>query len=48
MPKITCLCGQVIDLSQIPHQQGFKLVSESALETLLETIIDAYKEGSAS
>ena len=47
MPKITCICGEVINLSQIPHPQGFKIVSEEALETLVDNLIDAHKTSSS-
>ena len=42
MPKITCLCGEAINLSQIPSPQGFKIVSEKVFDTLVEKLVNAY------
>lgn len=47
MPKITCICGEIINLSQIPNQQGFKIISEQALETLADNLVDAHKNSTA-
>ncbi|MEQ8382143.1 MAG: hypothetical protein RH949_07210 [Coleofasciculus sp. A1-SPW-01] len=42
MPKLTCLCGENINLSPIPNPQGFKLVWEPLREKLIEELITAY------
>ncbi|HBE58618.1 MAG TPA: hypothetical protein DEG17_26620 [Cyanobacteria bacterium UBA11149] len=44
MPKLTCLCGENINLSPIPNPQGFKLVWEPLREKLIEEIINAYSK----
>lgn len=40
MPKLTCLCGDTIDLSTIPNPQGFRLLWEPLLETFVERLAD--------
>jgi hypothetical protein len=42
MPKLTCLCGENINLSPIPNPQGFKLVWEPLREKVIEELITAY------
>ncbi len=42
MPKLTCLCGENINLSPIPNPKGFKLVWEPLQEKLIEEAINAY------
>ena len=38
MPTLTCLCGESIDLSPIPNEQGFKLLWELIVEPLVEQL----------
>ena len=42
MPKITCICGEVINLSAIPNPAGFKILSEMVLETLIANLAKAH------
>ncbi len=42
MPQLTCLCGESISLSPVPHPQGFKLIWEPLREKLIEELITAY------
>ncbi|HAG80704.1 MAG TPA: hypothetical protein DCL61_05940, partial [Cyanobacteria bacterium UBA12227] len=42
MPKLTCLCGENINLSPIPNPEGFKLIWEPLREKLIEELITAY------
>lgn len=44
MPRLTCLCGYNVDLSQIPNPQGFKIISEPALEILTEKLAEAHRD----
>lgn len=47
MPKLNCICDETINLSPLPNPQGFKLISESGLEALVEGLERAH-EGAAS
>lgn len=47
MPKITCLCGEIINLSPIPNPQGFKLIWEPLREKLIEDLITAHKQAAS-
>ena len=44
MPKLTCLCGESINLSQIPNPHGFKLIPERVFDTLVERLVDVYAQ----
>lgn len=44
MPKIRCLCGETINLSQIPNEQGFKLIWEPMIEEFVDELISAHKQ----
>jgi hypothetical protein len=44
MPKLTCVCGEIINLSSIPNPAGFKIVSELVLETLIANLAKAHDE----
>lgn len=48
MPRITCLCGENINLSQIPNKQGFKLIWEPIREKLIEDLIAAYQQATSN
>jgi hypothetical protein len=41
MPKLTCACGTVIDLSVIPSPFGLKLVPEAGWEAMVDRVKDA-------
>jgi hypothetical protein len=41
MPILNCLCDRSINLSIIPNPQGYKLISEPLLETIIETLVAA-------
>ncbi len=41
MPRLTCPCGESIDLSPIPNPLGFKLLAEPVLEEVLEALAEA-------
>lgn len=48
MPKLTCLCGENINLSPIPNPQGFKLVWEPLREKLIEAALNAYSSAKSN
>ena len=48
MPKITCLCGENINLSPIPNQQGFKLIWELKIEKIMDELVAAHKEATSA
>jgi hypothetical protein len=41
MPRLTCPCGESIDLSPLPNPLGFKLLAEPVLEEVLEALGEA-------
>jgi hypothetical protein len=47
MPKITCLCGETINLSQIPNPHGFKVISERIFDALVEHLAEAYAQSAS-
>ncbi|MEH1778040.1 MAG: hypothetical protein V7K67_00410 [Nostoc sp.] len=44
MPKIRCLCDEVINLSVIPNKQEFKLIWEPLIETLIDSLVNAHRQ----
>ena len=44
MPKLTCLCGESINLSPIPNPDGLKLIPEQIFDTLVERLVEAYAQ----
>lgn len=42
MPKLTCLCGEIIDLSRIPNPNGFKIWNEAQYERFLEDVVELF------
>ena len=44
MPKLTCLCGEMISLSPIPNPQGFMIISERLVEPLIDALVKAHRE----
>lgn len=44
MPKLTCLCGESINLSPIPNPQGLKLIPEQIFDALVERLVEAYAQ----
>lgn len=44
MPKIRCLCGEMINFSIIPNPQGFKLIWEPLIEKLAENLVTAHQQ----
>lgn len=44
MPKIRCLCGEMINLSSIPNPQGFNLIWEPLIEKLAENLVNAHQQ----
>lgn len=44
MPKITCLCGEIINLFPIPNPQGFKLVWEPTIEKFVDELVSAHQQ----
>ena len=44
MPHLTCPCGEVVDLSQIPNPQSFKLLWEPSIEPLVAALVEAHQE----
>lgn len=44
MPKLTCLCGESINLSLIPNPHGLKLIPEQIFDTLVERLVEAYAQ----
>jgi hypothetical protein len=47
MPSIPCPCGSIIDLSEVPHPDGFRLVAETALEELVDSAETLHKEATS-
>lgn len=43
MPKLRCLCGEIINLSTIPCEQEFGLLPDTLLEPLVDKIVQAHK-----
>ncbi|AFY41154.1 hypothetical protein [Nostoc sp. PCC 7107] len=44
MPKISCICGGIINLSPIPNRQGFKLLWEPLIEKLADNLVAAHQQ----
>jgi hypothetical protein len=44
MPKLTCFCGENIDLSRIPNAQGFKILWEPRIEILIDAIVTLHRQ----
>lgn len=44
MPSIACACGSAIDLSQVPHSDGFSILPEFRLEDLTDSAESLHKE----
>ncbi|MDZ8184066.1 MAG: hypothetical protein RMX96_04285 [Nostoc sp. ChiSLP02] len=44
MPKIRCLCDEVINLSVIPNKQEFKLIWEPLIEKLIGSLVNAHRQ----
>jgi hypothetical protein len=42
MSKLTCYCGEIIDLSPHPNKNEYLLFSESLLESILERIVSVH------
>lgn len=47
MPKIRCLCDEVINLSVIPNRQGFKLIWEPRIEKLIDSLVNAHRQAAS-
>ncbi len=48
MPKITCLCGENINLSPIPNPQGFKLIWEPMIEKFVLELVAAHRQAASA
>ncbi|BAY14453.1 hypothetical protein NIES21_02100 [Anabaenopsis circularis NIES-21] len=44
MPKIKCLCGELINLSPIPNRQSFHLIWEPLIEKLADNLVTAHQQ----
>jgi len=44
MPKLTCACGEVINLSPVPNPQGFNVFSEAVHEKIIDSLVAAHQE----
>lgn len=44
MPKLTCLCGETINLSPIPNDAGFLLFGERQYEDLIDAATQLMSE----
>lgn len=44
MPSFPCVCGSVIDLAEVPHPDGFHLLTESGLEGVVDSAETLHKE----
>src|SRR5450759_610511 len=44
MPKLLCQCGENIDLSPIPNQQGFKLIWEPLIEPFIDDLVQEHQQ----
>lgn len=44
MPKLTCLCGEVINLSPDPNPHGFSIIPDGVRESALDSLVAAFAE----
>ena len=44
MPKLTCLCGETINLSPVPNPRGFLVLWEMFIEPLVDELVKAHRE----
>lgn len=42
MPKLKCLCGEVINLSPIPNPNGFMIIGEVRIESLIDRLLESH------
>jgi hypothetical protein len=42
MPKLSCWCGESISLSGVPNDNGFAIVSETAIELLIGDLVSIH------
>jgi hypothetical protein len=47
MPKLNCLCGELINLSAIPHSGSFAIFPEVVREPLIDTIVAAHDQAAS-
>lgn len=47
MPRIRCLCNEVINLSTIPNRQEFNLIWEPRVEKLIDSLTDAHRQAAS-
>ncbi|AFY41155.1 hypothetical protein [Nostoc sp. PCC 7107] len=48
MPKIRCLCDEVINLSVIPNRQEFKLIWEPKIEQIIDSLVNAHQQAASN
>lgn len=44
MPKLSCICGSIIDLSAIPHMDGFMILTEASVDELIDSAEALHRE----
>lgn len=44
MPHLTCICGETINLSEIPNSHGFKVIAEPVLEALVSSLVNSFEK----
>jgi hypothetical protein len=44
LPKLTCLCGETINLSPIPNPQGLMIIWERIVEPLIDALVKMHRE----
>ena len=45
MPKLDCLCGEVIELHTIPNEQEFSIVPDILRESLIDKVVAVHNQG---
>jgi hypothetical protein len=43
MPKLKCLCGNDINLSPVPNDNGYRILWEPRIEVLLEDVLALFE-----
>jgi len=39
MPKLACVCGEILDLSPLPNPHGFVVLAEGVVEALVNRMV---------
>jgi len=44
MPKLTCICGEIVNLSEIPSPYGFKIFADLVIDAIVTDIITSFQK----